>query len=151
MKRIKLFFLFMIILLILGGCNKRAIIVSDKDNYQIFVNAYYSYQIGEKEGFVAIDLRTLNEYSEGHFKGFINYDYSKGTDDELITTLKGMYNNETVVFLIDDGNNYVEIFSKILFDSGYKNIYLFKDGYNNLVPLATNDLFVVTGSDDCGC
>ena len=151
MKRnILLSLLICLLLITLTSC-KSKVIATNKDNYSKYINEFYQYQIGQKEGYVAVDLRDTNIYAEGHIKGFISYNYQNSTKEEFINYITGMYNKKTTIFLLDSDGSLIEEVSSILQELEYKKIYIYTDGYESLIELAKNDIFIETGSDNCGC
>lgn len=151
MKRnILLSLLICLLLITLTSC-KSKVIASNKDNYSKYINEFYQYQIGQKEGYVAVDLRDTNIYAEGHIKGFISYNYQNSTKEEFINYITGMYNKKTTIFLLDSDGSLIEEVSSILQELEYKKIYIYTDGYESLIELAKNDIFIETGLDNCGC
>ena len=151
MKRnILLSLLICLLLITLTSC-KSKVIATNKDNYSKYINEFYQYQIGQKEGYVAVDLRDTNTYAEGHIKGFISYNYQNLTKEEFINYITGMYNKKTTIFLLDSDGSLIEEVSSILQELEYKKIYIYTDGYESLIELAKNDIFIETGLDNCGC
>ena len=151
MKRnILLSLLICLLLITLTSC-KSKVIATNKDNYSKYINEFYQYQIGQKEGYVAVDLRDTNIYAEGHIKGFISYNYQNSTKEEFINYITGMYNKKTTIFLLDSDGSLIEEVSSILQELEYKKIYIYTDGYESLIELAKNDIFIETGLDNCGC
>lgn len=151
MKRnILLSLLICLLLITLTSC-KSKVIATNKDNYSKYINEFYQYQIGQKEGYVAVDLRDTNTYAEGHIKGFISYNYQNSTKEEFINYITGMYNKKTTIFLLDSDGSLIEEVSSILQELEYKKIYIYTDGYESLIELAKNDIFIETGLDNCGC
>lgn len=151
MKRnILLSLLICLLLITLTSC-KSKVIATNKDNYSKYINEFYQYQIGQKEGYVAVDLRDTNIYAEGHIKGFISYNYQNSTKEEFINYITGMYNKKTTIFLLDSDGSLIEEVSSILQELEYKKIYIYTDGYESLIELAKDDIFIETGLDNCGC
>ena len=151
MKRnILLSLLICLLLITLTSC-KSKVIATNKDNYSKYINEFYQYQIGQKEGYVAVDLRDTNIYAEGHIKGFISYNYQNSTKEEFINYITGMYNKKTTLFLLDSDGSLIEEVSSILQELEYKKIYIYTDGYDSLIELAKDDIFIETGLDNCGC
>ena len=62
-----------------------------------------------------------------------------------------MYNKKTTIFLLDSDGSLIEEVSSILQELEYKKIYIYTDGYESLIELAKNDIFIETGLDNCGC
>ena len=151
MKRNILLSLLVCLLLITLMSCKSKVISSNKDNYSKYINEFYQYQIGKKEGYVAVDLRDTDIYAEGHIKGFISYNYQNSTKEEFINYITGMYNKKTTIFLLDSDGSLIEEVSSILQELEYKKIYIYTDGYDSLIELAKDDIFIETGLDNCGC
>lgn len=161
--KIGIFVLCIGVLLTFSGCKK--IHVIDEENGEEYINAYYDYFSGEKTGFVAIDLRILNpEYSKGHLKGFISYQYEKArnlgeSDTEYRNRMsqtfqawiKSMYSTKLTVFLIDTEGEIVLQEAPKLQAAGYKRVYIYTAGYVSLAKQASNLIPIATGTDDCGC
>ena len=146
MKRISILFVIILSLFILSSCSR--IETKNKEDY---VDMLYNYHTLGKKDTACIDLRTLDEYGKGHLKGYINYNFEKGTSEEFIIFVTNIYNKDTYIFLIDEAGEYVNIASKLLKDEGYKHIVIYEEGYNSLVEYASNYILVVEGTDDCGC
>lgn len=148
MKKIKFLLVVTLLfsILILSSCKVKETSIEE------YVELVYHYHVLMEKENVCIDLRDLNtSYSEGHFKGFINYNYRNGSSEEFLIYINSMYSKNIYIFLIDENGEYVEEASKTLIKNGYKNIIICKDGYNKIVEHATEYLQVVTGTDDCGC
>lgn len=148
MKKIKFLLVVTLLfsILILSSCKVKETSIEE------YVELVYHYHVLMEKENVCIDLRDLNtSYSEGHFKGFINYNYGNGSPEEFLIYINSMYSKNIYIFLIDENGEYVEEASKTLIKNGYKNIIICKDGYNKIVEHATEYLQVVTGIDDCGC
>ena len=123
-----------------------------KTTKEEYVDLVYRYHVLMEKDNVCIDLRDLNtSYNTGHFKGFINYNYQKGSKDEFLIYMNSMYNKSTYIFLIDENGEYVNEASNILLKNGYKNVIIYEFGYNDIVDYAKEHLQIVTGTDDCGC
>ncbi len=123
-----------------------------KTTKEEYVDLVYRYHVLMEKDNVCIDLRDLNtSYNTGHFKGFINYNYQKGSKDEFLIYMNSMYNKSTHIFLIDENGEYVNEASNILLKNGYKNVIIYEFGYNDIIGYAKEHLQIVTGTDDCGC
>lgn len=146
MKRISLFVLIILVLCLLSSCK---VMNLSKEDY---VKKYYDYHVQQEKVTGCIDLRDLNtDYATGHIKGFINYNYSNGNDDEFKYFVSSLYNKSTYIFLIDSNGEYVVHAAKVLKQEGYKHIIIYQRGYNDLIGYAQNYLQIVEGIDDCGC
>lgn len=144
MKKINLT-LIIFILLMLTSCKVKSY---SKEEY---VDKIYHYHVLQEKDNVCVDLRTLEEYGKGHIKGFVNYNYKNGSNEEFISYMTSMYDKNIYIFLIDeDGKNVVDA-SSILKKEGYKNIIIFEKGYDNLELYASKNLEIVEGIDDCNC
>ena len=144
MKKINLT-LIIFILLMLTSCKVKSY---SKEKY---VDKIYHYHVLQEKDNVCVDLRTLEEYGKGHIKGFVNYNYQNGSNEEFIYYMTSMYDKNIYIFLIDeDGKNVVDA-SSILKKEGYKNIIIFEEGYDNLELYASKNLEIVEGIDDCNC
>lgn len=144
MKKINLT-LIIFILLMLTSCKVKSY---SKEKY---VDKIYHYHVLQEKDNVCVDLRALEEYGKGHIKGFVNYNYQNGSNEEFISYMTSMYDKNTYIFLIDeDGKNVVDA-SSILKKEGYKNIIIFEEGYDNLELYASKNLEIVEGIDDCNC
>lgn len=163
LKRLFIVIIFCFILLNFTGCKKVKVI--SEENGDKYIDAYYEFLSDQKQGFVAIDLRDLNdEYANGHLKGFISYQYYKTknndeTDDEykkrmsenFINWMKYNYSTSLTVFLIDSDGSLVKDEADKLAKLKYKKIYVFEKGYDLLSKKAVGTIEIVTGTDDCGC
>ncbi len=146
MKRISILFISLLSLLILSSCNR-----IEELNKEEYINSFYCYHtLGEEEA-VGIDLRTLEEYGNGHLKGYINYNFENGNKEEFIIFVTSVYNKDTYIFLIDKTGEYVNLASNVLKDEGYKHIVIYKDGFDSICEYASDYIPIVEGIDDCGC
>lgn len=76
--------------------------------------------MNEKENVVLIDVRTPEEFNEGHLENAINIEY-----DSIVETLK---NNDSITFdthiiVYCRSGNRSSIAHEALYNVGYKNIY----------------------------
>lgn len=166
MKKIANYFILIISfvsLLFLTGCKK--VYVISKDNASEFVDEYYEYLADNKQGFVALDLRNLDpDYAEGHLKGFKSYQYyiarnhlepdtvyNERISNTFIKWMEQNYNKDLTVFLIDNDGSIVTQAAVKLKGAGYKKIYIFTSGYDNIINHLNDKIEIVTGVDDCGC
>lgn len=164
-KLYRLFIVIMSCLILLNftGCKKVKVI--SEENGDKYIDAYYDFLSDKKQGFVAIDLRNLNdEYANGHLKGFISYQYYKTRNNEeiddeykkrmsenFINWMKYNYSTSLTVFLIDSDGSLVKEEAEKLAKIKYKKIYVFEKGYDLLSKNAVGIIEIVTGTDDCGC
>lgn len=148
--KIVLSLLICLLLITLTSC-KSKVISTNKDNYHIYIDEFYQFQIGKKEGYVAVDLRDTDIYADGHIKGFISYNYQNSNKEEFVTYMTGMYNKKITIFLLDSDGSLVTKVADLLKSQEYKKIYIYTDGYESLKELAKNDIFIETGLDNCGC
>lgn len=166
MKKIASYFILIISfvsLLFLTGCKK--VYVISNDNVSEFVDEYYEYLADNKQGFVALDLRNLDpDYAEGHLKGFKSYQYyiarnhlepdtvyNERISNTFIKWMEQNYNKDLTVFLIDNDGSIVTHAAVKLKGAGYKKIYIFTSGYDNIINHLNDKIEIVTGVDDCGC
>lgn len=166
MKKISRLFLllvFSIIILSFTSCKKVAVI--SEDDGKKYIDAYYEFLSDARQGFVAIDLRNLNEeYAEGHLKGFISYQYYKTrnsveSDSEYESRMsenfrqwmKLNYSTSLTIFLIDSDGSIAKQEAIKLFNQNYKKIFVYENGYNSLIKYNNDVIDVVSGTDDCGC
>ena len=166
MKKIANYFILIISflsLLFLTACKK--VYVISKDNASEFVDEYYEYLADNKQGFVALDLRNLDpDYAEGHLKGFKSYQYyiarnhlepdtvyNERISNTFIKWMEQNYNKDLTVFLIDNDGSIVTQAAVKLKGAGYKKIYIFTSGYDNIINHLNDKIEIVTGVDDCGC
>lgn len=147
----------------LAGCKKVNVISENQaDKY---IDAYYEFLSDQKQGFVAIDLRDLNdEYAKGHLKGFISYtyyktrnsgetdaDYEKRMSENFRSWVKYNYSTSLTIFLIDSDGLLAKQEAVKLLNQKYKKIYVFEGGYDLLSQSAVGIVEIITGTDDCGC
>lgn len=148
MKTNKIFLIILSIffILTLTSCTIKKL---NKDEY---INLVYKYHTLMEKDNVCIDLRDLNtSYAKGHIKGFINYNYRNGSDEEFIVFMNTMYNKNIYVFLIDEDGSDVFHVAKLLKDNGYRHIIIYDGGYQKLEQYAKKYMQIVSGIDDCGC
>ena len=139
--------------------------VFDETKANDYIDAYYEYLSDQKQGFVAIDLRTLeSEYAEGHLKGFISYQYYKTKKENETDAVyesrmsesfnKWMtlnYSKSLTVFLLDNDEKIANREALKLKNQGYKKIYIYTGDFNTLQEQANGVIEIVKGIDDCGC
>ena len=83
MKKISFLLIITLSLFVLVSCKIK------KTSKEEYVDLLYRYHTLMKEENVCIDLRDLNqEYANGHIKGFINYNYQNGSDEEFLIYMK---------------------------------------------------------------
>ena len=153
----KKYFIIFIFIFLLTGCN--SFNTYNQDHFQEYIDELYLYETGKKQDVVYIDLRITgdeenpnpNEYDSGHIKGFINYNYENGSKEEFTNWIKGQYHLKTAVFLIDDGSGKTVKVSDWLKEIGYSKVIAFTDGFQKLVELGEDQLYIVTGLDNCAC
>ena len=146
MKRISFLAIILLSLVTLSSCKIKTF---SKEKY---VQCFYNYHVQSEKNAVGIDLRDLEtEYASGHIKGFVNYNYQKGSKEEFIIYVTSLYNKKTYIFLIDNNGEYVHSVAQILKEEGYKNIIVYDKGYNDIEEYAKETLQIVEGTDDCGC
>lgn len=102
----------LVFLLTLTGCTR--VKGYNEANVKDFVDLIMEYETGKKSGVIYIDLRPLGTeegkeegtYAKSHIQGFINYNVKNGSETEMVTWLKGMYDTKTAVILVDsDGTD----------------------------------------------
>lgn len=146
-----------LLLLFLTSCSSYK--TYNTSNFQSYIDELYLFETGKKQGVVYIDLRKtgdednplVDEYVNGHIKGFVNYYFENGNKQEFTNWIKGLYHVKTTIFLIDSGNNNIIIAINWLKEAGYKKVHAFSDGYLKLIELGNEQLFIVTGLNDCAC
>lgn len=158
MKKIISSLLIFICCLLIVGCNK----IETIEQPQEFIDIYYEYYAGYESDFVGIDLRDYDtQYTEGHFKGFVSFDYfpgmvegnvnEQGYVDRFSSWVKLNYNKKITIFLVDSGNGIVEKVMKILEDNDFESVYGFKGGYDSLINVNNNVIDIITGGEGCNC
>lgn len=145
MKKTNLILVITLLLFLLTSCKVKTY---SKEKY---VDCFYNYHVLQKKDNACIDLRELDEYSKGHIKGFVNYNYKQGSKEEFIQYMTSMYDKDIYIFLIDDYGDHVEKAADILKKEGYKRIIICDVGYNDLEEYAKKHLQIVEGIDDCNC
>lgn len=149
-NRLSIFIIVILSLVVLVSCDK--VKVYEKTDCMDYVKALYGYMNKEDSRYVAIDLRPLRpDYAEGHIKGFKNFHFKIAVKDDFITYMKSMYSKKTAIFLLDESGEDVLVAASHLKGVGYKNIYIYTGGYEDLRNNSTDYLYVATGTDDCGC
>ena len=152
MKKISILLITLIMTLFISSCANTQYKYYGIGDEKRFIDKIYEYVDEEKHEYCLVDVRTLEEeYAQGHFFGFINYDIKNGTIEEFIYKMESMYSKNRAVFIIDSDGTYVDNLLKVLKDKGYKKIYVYEGGYSRLVAANNGDFSIVTGTDDCGC
>lgn len=156
MKKIKFIY---ILLIVLTTCFLTSCKVKEIKDSSEFIELVYSWSSGELENSCLIDLRelrnnaTIDDYDSGHISGALSYDYGNFNKEKFITWITGLYSKKATILLIDSGHEeYIEI-SECLKEAGYKKIFAYTLGYQELKK--ANDfnqkLVESTGIEDCGC
>ena len=162
-KRILFILILVTLCFTMISCKK--VNVFDETKANDYIDAYYEYLSDQKQGFVAIDLRTLeSEYAEGHLKGFISYQYYKTKKENETDAVyesrmsesfnKWMtlnYSKSLTVFLLDNDGKVANREALKLKNQGYKKIYIYTGDFNTLQEQANGVIEIVKGIDDCGC
>ena len=162
-RKIILVLLMLSICLMMSSCKKTQTF-NEKDASK-YIDTYYEYLSDQKQGFVAIDLRDLeNEYSAGHLKGFISYqyyktrkqtetdaDYEKRMSESFIKWMQLNYSKNQTVFLLDGNGEIVQHAAVKLKNQGYKKIYIYTGSFEKIKDSAIGIVAIVKGTDDCGC
>ena len=149
MKKISLIIVTIFSIFLLSSCQK--IKTYPSDDARLFIDEIYQHISQSKGDYALIDVRYLEDYGNGHFKGVINYDIENGSEEEFLYKIESLYNKEKTLFLIDQDGQNVEALSLVLKKAGYKKIRIYLGGYENLVKVNQDDFQIVTGIDDCGC
>lgn len=150
-------------LMLFTGCKKVHVI--NETEATKFVDEYYEYLADNKQGFVALDLRTLDpDYASGHLKGFMSYQYhiarnhlepdsvyNERISETFIKWMELNHSKDLTVFLIDKDGSIVTQVAVKLKGAGYKNIYIYTSGYDTIINHLNGKIEIVTGVDDCGC
>ena len=110
MKRIIIFL--MIFSFILSGCNK------DIKHKTISSLEAIDMMNNEKD-YVIIDVRTIEEYSDGHIEGAVNIPL----DD--INDIVNLYDKDKLIMIYCRSGNRSNKAANILDDLGYRNVYDF--------------------------
>lgn len=147
----------LVFLLTLTGCTR--VKRYNEANVKDFVDLIMEYETGKKSGVIYIDLRPLGTeegkeegtYAKSHIQGFINYNVKNGSETEMVTWLKGMYDTKTAVILVDSDGTDVKTVAKWLTNAGYKKVYYYEKGFSSLEEKAIDLLHFVSGIEDCGC
>ncbi|MBS1550678.1 MAG: rhodanese-like domain-containing protein [Bacteroidetes bacterium] len=81
-------------------------------------------QMIEEDSFVLIDVRTLEEYSEGHIKGAVNLDFYKTTFEDDIDELD---KRKRYLVYCRSGNRSRQAMY-LMRDLGFEEVYNLSDG-----------------------
>ena len=113
-------------LMILNGCLKDT--STKKDANLESVDAKAAYQIIQNNlnnpDFIIVDVRTPEEYSEGHINNSININY---TSDKFGDQVKSLNRNKEYIIYCRSGRRSAEAL-KVFKDLGFKKIYNIKEG-----------------------
>lgn len=145
MKKTNLLLVIILLLMFLTSCKVK---VCSKEKY---VDMIYHYHVLQEKDNACIDLRTLDEYSKGHIKGFVNYNFKNGSKEEFVYYMKSMYDKKIYIFLLDDYGGYVQKAAEILKKEGFKKVVICEDGYSEIETYAKKYLQIVEGTEDCNC
>lgn len=116
MKKIMIILVFAIIGITACTQNKSGISVIEADKFE---------QQIEKEGVQLIDVRTPEEYKEGHIEGAKNIDF---LGEDFLAQFNELDKNEPVYLYCRSGNRSAKA-SDLLTEAGFKNIIDLKGGY----------------------
>lgn len=97
--------------LILFGCTTQAQIKISAEEFQKKLKEEKDYQL--------IDVRTKNEYKEGHIKEALNIDYNSSDFSPLIAQLDK--NKPTYIYCLSGGRSSAAL--KVLQEKGFKEVY----------------------------
>ncbi len=113
------------------GTNKKNVITQENLSQQQLLK--------NKQSFVLLDVRTAEEYSEGHIKDAINISHEKILESPEILS---NYKDETLVIYCRSGRR-ANLVMNALKNSGYKNLFHLEGDMNqwkeNNLPLVINN------------
>lgn len=110
MKRIIIFL--MIFSFILSGCNKDI-------KYKTISSLEAIEMMNNEKDYVIIDVRTIEEYSDGHIEGAINIPLDN------INDIVNLYAKDKLIMIYCRSGNRSNQAANILDDLGYTNVYDF--------------------------
>lgn len=97
------------------------------------------------ENAIKYDVRIKEDCEKGHIKGFMCMRKSSSNVDEVCDIIKKLYPKHKTIVLISEGNDAAYL-AKLLSQSGYKDVHVFKNGYLKYKELK-NGSFV----EEIGC
>lgn len=113
--------IFSVVLMLIASC----MFGQNKDGVQIDV---FQKKIAT-ENYILIDVRTVEEYDDGHIEGALNIDYFSTTFLEDITKL-GL---ETPILVYCRSGNRSKELMKIMYDMGFKEVKSLIGGYKGWI------------------
>ena len=109
-------YLLIFILVILTGCNQQVNEISSMEAQKLI----------EEEEVIVLDVRSVDEYNQGHIENAINIPYEE-IDDKIDNII--MYKNKKIL-LYCRTHNRSRIALETLKKHDFKNIYLMYEGYS---------------------
>jgi rhodanese-related sulfurtransferase len=81
----------------------------------------------EKQGIVIIDIRTINEYENGHIPEVVHIDFMQ---NDFIDKIKEQNMDEPVIIYCASGGRSGKA-SKLMMEAGFKKIYDYSGGFSD--------------------
>lgn len=147
MKKTRLLFIFILVLTFLftTSCVKEYSI----KNYEKYFDNVYKAINSEDIKYLAIDVRSKEEYETLHIRQFQNYNYELGNVTELVDWIKANSDKNTKIYLFGN-NDFISQTIEILKKDKYNISYLTEE-FNDIKEYASTIFIMDTGEYDCGC
>lgn len=120
----KAYYIAFMMILIVCGCQPKATDDKSGDCYQLLSSEKFEELLDQKKDIKLIDVRTSEEYLEGHLSNSLNWDISNGDFNRNMANLSK--DNEIYVYCRSGGRS--KSASNMLIEKGYCKVYELKDG-----------------------
>ena len=112
MKKYLLLFILLFLLIFSVGCK------SANESYITITTAEAVQMMEEKDGYIILDVRTYEEYDEGHIPNAINIPVDSINEDNI----KALNDKDQLILVYCRSGNRSKTASKKLVELGYKNV-----------------------------
>ncbi len=128
-------FVVFIFFIFLTGCHKDPKVIQDVETFDQMITQKLE---GKYEEAIAYDLRSQEDCSNGHIKGFLCMQEDGKTIHDIYHDIIHVYSKKTRIFIIcEDGSRSKEL-ATLLCKKGYKYVCYFSGGYQNYVNIHPN-------------